>query len=296
MPKVLLSYIHYPCSAPKHLCQAFKSLGWDVVSFGPDTEGRLPWKPGAEYPRYADTPDIGLPYPFRRTYPVENALRLSGKVDLIVQCDANFFLTGHTTVPNICWMIDNHVCTYDEAFEYCHVLFGAHSQFHGSDRPNFHWLPCAYSPQDHFDTHSQRTHDMAFVGVPYTNRIELLSELAGIGDVVAKIGLLGKEYNDAYNSARIGLCASVCGDVPMRVFENAAQGLMVFCDRQKDLEKLGLKEGEHYVGFDSTQEAVEKFKWLLENPKEVERIAWNGKEALRKETYEQRIQEMLSWL
>lgn len=294
MPRVILNYIGYPVSAGLFTKRVIRNMGYEVIHVGAWTQGNIPWKPGVDYSKYADKPDIILP--FVRTYPLETILEQTGPVDLIIEMDANQFLVGKPPVPCVEWAIDNHVCDYHEIYDTAHVLFGAHSWGHGSDRPNFHWLPCAYSPQDHFDTHSQRTHDMAFVGVPYTNRIELLSELAGIGDVVAKIGLLGKEYNDAYNSARIGLCASVCGDVPMRVFENAAQGLMVFCDRQKDLEKLGLKEGEHYVGFSSTGEASAAFKWLLHYPDEVEKIAKAGQEALKKETYEQRIREMLSWL
>lgn len=290
----MVSYVGYPCSAGKFTKQALKNMGFQVIHVGAWTGGNIPWKPGVDYSKYADKPDIIIP--FERTYPLESILEKTGEVDLVIQMDANQYLVGKSPVPCVGWAIDNHVCDYHELYDTVHLLFGAHSWGRGHTRPDFHWLPCAYSPQDHYPTGVAKEHDLAFVGVPYLNRIELLNELDSVGDVIAKVGLLGKEYNDTYNSARIGLCASVCGDLPMRVFENAAQGLMVLCDRQKDLEKLGLKDGEHYVGFDSTPEAVEKFKWLLDNPQEVERIAKSGQEALKKETYEQRIREMLSWL
>jgi spore maturation protein CgeB len=108
--------------------------------------------------------------------------------------------------------------------------------------------------------------------------------------------VLGKEYNCAYNSTRIALCLSLCGDLPMRVFENAAQGAMVFCDEQMDLPKLGLQEGWDYVGFRKQSEAIEKFQKLMQEPERVKFISARGKASLAPHTYAARAKELLGCL
>jgi spore maturation protein CgeB len=195
------------------------------------------------------------------------------------------------------WLIDNHAATYDASCENADILFGAHSWGQHSQDRNFVWLPCAYSPSDHYVVpEAQKNMDLLFAGVIYPNRAKYLEALAPLGKIGAAMGVLGEEYNALYNTARIGLCVSLYGDVPMRVFENAAQGLCVFADRQRDLTKLGLREGKHYVAFSSVDEAVSKFKWLMESPDIVEQIANAGRKALSKETYESRVETMFSYL
>jgi glycosyltransferase involved in cell wall biosynthesis len=296
--KILLSYIGYPCSAGKYLKKALKNLGHEVVHIGQDTKGFLPWQPSVDFSKYADTPDIPFEYNQKMSLlTVEAALEQSGPVDMIIQCDANFHIIGKAPVPNIVWLIDNHTANYNASCEKADVLFGAHSWGNHSQDKNFIWLPCAYSPSDHFVVpDATKTMDLIFAGVIYAHRAKYLEAIAPLGKVGAAMGVLGEEYNTLYNSARIGLCASFCGDVPMRVFENAAQGLCVFADRQRDLSKLGLKEGRHYVAFSSIDEAVNKFKWLMDSPEIVEQIANAGRKALSKETYESRVETMFSYL
>lgn len=285
MSRILLSYIGYPVGAGKFLKKALRHTGHEVIHCGAFTGGTLPWKPEQDFSAYADKPDIVLP--MQSTYPLEKVLEQSGKVDLIIQCDANFFLTGKASCPNVVWAIDNHVAKYD-AVEF-DVFFGAHSWAYGSNQKNFVWLPCAYSPSDHYTTGAKRDADLAFAGVVYQHRLDLLNRLSKVGRVRAAIGLLGEEYNNMYNSAHMALCLSACGDLPMRVFENAAQGAMIFADYQKDLEKIGLRDGVHYVGFSSPEDAVVKFEQLVANPQRVKTIAESGHAALRNETYEQRV-------
>lgn len=294
--RILFSAIHYPVSASQHLANAFRKLGHEVITIGPAAGGHLPWSPQTDFSAYEWKPDIALPYPSPRTMSVESDRALNSmvwrEINLVVQCDANFFLTGYIDCPNVCYAIDNHVARYDETeFE---LFFGAHSWGYHSQDSNFVWMPCAYSPESHYEIKGfDKRADAAFVGVPYAHRAELLQALAPFGAVVAAVGLLGSEYNEFYNQARIGVCLSACGDVPMRVFENAAQGLLVFCDRQRDLPKLGLVEGDDYVAFDSIPEAVDKFRYLLSRPDEVERIAKSGQQKLAGATWEARAQAII---
>lgn len=299
--RILLSYIGYPVGAGKFFKKALRNLGYKVVHFGPDADRTLPWMPNEDFSKYADRPDVKLPYPYEQTYPMDMALgeveAKYGKVDLVIQMDANFHLVGKAPVPNVVWMIDNHVANYDASVENADAVFGAHSWGHHSGDKNFAWLPCAFSPTDHFLTPgAERVYDLLFMGVVYPHRAQMLNYLAPHGKVGMAMGILGKEYNDKYNQARMSLCMSACGDLPMRVFENAAQGCMIFCDKQPDLDKLGLKYGQHYISFDSYADAVEKFKLLIKEPERVGYIADMGRAALAKETYESRAETMISML
>lgn len=295
MTRVLLSYIGYPVGAGKFAKKALRNLGYEVIHLGPDAKGTLPWAPGQDFSEYADSPDLAIEYPCN-SYPIESVLEKTGKVDLVIQMDANFHLVGKAPVPNVVWMIDNHVADYKLSAENADILFGAHSWGYQHEDRRFVWLPCAYSPTDHNELHTEKKLDLVFAGVLYEHRVRLLERLAKIGRVGVGMGVLGKEYNEFNNSARIGLCLSACGDVPMRVFENAAQGLCIFCDLQKDLDKLGLKDGTHYIGFGSPDEALEKFRYMLLAPEVVSQIAKSGKEALKNETYEARAQTMFNYL
>ncbi len=295
--KVLLSYIGYPVSAGKYFKKALRGMGCEVIHLGPDAKGTIPWQPDTDFSAYADKPDIALDYPSPHIYPMESALEKSGEVDLVIQMDAHFHLVGKSPVPNIVWMIDNHAANYNESVKDADVIFGAHSWGYHHEDKNFVWLPCAYSPEDHFQIPDiPKQLDLMFLGVVYPHRAQFLNELSKYGKVGMGAGVLGKEYNAAYNTARMGFCLSLGGDVPMRVFENAAQGLMPFCDLQRDLDKLGLKDGVHYIGFGSLNEAVARFKILLGDPERVAEIAKNAKAALAGDTYANRFERMLEYL
>lgn len=287
--RILISCIHYPVSAPKFLAKALRQLGHDVYTVGPNMGGRLPWS-SENFDKYEWRSNFA-PYAPDNTY-CFSEIGTRFTPDLIVQCDANFFMTGLTPCPNVVWAVDNHVAAYDKAnFD---VFFGAHSWGYGSDKENFHWLPCAYDPQEHYQIPDAVKHfDAAMIGVMYPQRVELLNALAPHGSILAGTGLLGKEYNEAYSHARIALISSACGDVPMRVFENATQGCLILCDRMKDLDKLGLTEGQDYIGYSTVEEAVGEFRLHGFRNEENELIASNGKVTLAAHTYEARAQTIL---
>lgn len=300
MTKVLLSCIAYPCGAGRFVYNALKALHYDVVSFGPEPGGYLPWEPSMDFSKWAWAPDVSLPYPFRHVFPVQDALALCGPVDLIIQCDARFYLTGQAPCKNVVWAVDNHVCDYGFSKEDVHYdrFFAAHSWAYVSDNPIFEWLPCAYEPTKHYvDKSVAKEFDAALIGVPYPARVALVQALQQKADakVLVGLGVLDKDYNHAYNSAVIGLVQSIAGDVPMRLFENAAMGLCLLTDRQRDLEKLGLKEDRDYVGYSTIDEAVEKMRWLKANPARRAEIAESGRQVLAIHTYANRAQQILTW-
>jgi spore maturation protein CgeB len=56
---------------------------------------------------------------------------------------------------------------------------------------------------------------------------------------------------------------------------------------------LFLTEGEDYVGFTGMDEGIEKVLYLKNNPDELERIARNGYQKIRGETYDVRVEQIL---
>jgi spore maturation protein CgeB len=51
-------------------------------------------------------------------------------------------------------------------------------------------------------------------------------------------------------------------------------------------------EDEHYVGFSTHQEAIEKILYYVNNPWEARRIAEAGHEAVRGHTYTNRLKQV----
>lgn len=289
--RVLISAIHYPLSAARFLADGFRRLGHSVTTIGAPMGGYLPWQPDTNFSAYAWTPDIQVERDERVSI-IADVSGIGGGYDLIVQCDANFFLRGLFQCPNVVWAIDNHVAPYSEAgFD---LFFGAHSWGYGSDKENFHWLPCAYDPRAHYQLpDAVKQFDAAMIGHLYPERQALINALAPHGSILVGQGVLGKEYNEWYAAARIAIIKSACGDVAMRVFENAAQGLMLFCDEERDLGKLGLYNGVHYIGYESTECAVSKFQYLKDHPNIVSEIAQAGKEQLARHTYAARAETII---
>jgi len=59
-------------------------------------------------------------------------------------------------------------------------------------------------------------------------------------------------------------------------------------------EDLGFVDGEHFLGYEGEEEAIEKIRWALDNPMERETIAKEGHIKVRAEhTYEHRVNQML---
>lgn len=301
--KILISAIHYPVAAGRFLAEGFRRLGHEVVTIGPSMGGSLPWAPEEDFSAYAWEGDIQTP--LARVLEINEQSQWYYREhdllpDLVVQCDANFFLKGKFACPNVCWAVDNHVGAYEAVpFD---LFFGAHSWGYHSDEENFVWLPCAYDPQAHYPIEgAPKQFDAAMVGVIYPHRAQMLNALAPYGSILVGQGILGEKYNQAYNSARIAIVQSACGDVPMRLFENAAQGCLIFCDRQRDLGKLGLLEGMHFICFDREtlpredylQQAQILFHYYVEQKELAAEIANAGREALARHTYEARAQTII---
>lgn len=91
----------------------------------------------------------------------------------------------------------------------------------------------------------------------------------------------GVFFEDAvrlYHRSRVVLNRSVAGEINIRMFEAFGSRTMLMTDRMEGMPDLGLVDGEHYIGYDSIGDCVEKMGYWLDPARDERRreIAWNG--------------------
>lgn len=102
-----------------------------------------------------------------------------------------------------------------------------------------------------------------------------------------------KDYIISYQTADILLDQIYAYDQGYNGLEAMAQGKVVFTGAEKEfLEYYNLKEDEVCINaLPDVDYLVEKLSWLIENPKEIERIAENAVNFIHKEHYYVKIAE-----
>jgi Glycosyl transferases group 1/DUF based on E. rectale Gene description (DUF3880) len=156
--------------------------------------------------------------------------------------------------------------------------------------PNTFWLPLGCDPEIHRTNSAHREIDVGFVGKlgsPGSERYQILnSVLPRYKTNDYRRFYSPREMGGIYCASKIGFNASINGDLNMRAFEVMAAGALLVTDRIKNgLEDI-LVEGEHYIGYSSVEEALEKIDYYLDNATERECISRKGQaEVLEKHTY-----------
>ena len=121
-----------------------------------------------------------------------------------------------------------------------------------------------------------------------------MSKLRNRGySVYYEIGDVYDEYREKYNQSRVALSWSSLNDTPTRVFEAFGIGIPLLCNRTPDLPTFFV-EGEHYLGFETTSEAVRQFESLIGDKKRRETMAGNAhRKASALHTWDHRITQIL---
>jgi len=218
--------------------------------------------------------------------------KLPWQPDLVICCDAGFHLSTKPDVPYATILTDPHVLGdwYKVGNQHADYVFTMQRYY---QKEGEIVLPYCASPDHHYAMPSiEKDYDASLIGLHYQQRDRLVQALRNKGyKVLYDLGLIYDEYREQNNRAIIGLNWSSLMDINARTFEIMAMKQVAVINRLPYLDELGLRENEHYLGFDTVEEAVEKVDWVKARPDAAQAIAENGYQLVHKEhTYEKRIQ------
>lgn len=279
----------------RYIHWGLEQAGHEVISIGPWSRGSIPWEGVTEYPKkYWFPPTVESPdVPIIEMKNVFETLRLAKiKPDLLIQAADTYYISGKAPVPNIVIGTDPHVVNYDLQKEHADKYFSMQDHYR---KPDDGWMPYGYDPEiyKYLPTVKQK-YDVVLCGLQYDHRKRVLDGVAAKGwRVFAGIGYIYDEYVKLYNSAPIAFNWSSKMDLPARFWEGLAMCRCVVTNHVPDLRKFDFIDGEDYVGFNSEDEAIAKIDTLLNNPKEMKRIAENGYKKVQPHTFKARVEKML---
>jgi len=296
--KIVASGLIFPVTMMRYFTEELAQLpNVDLKIAGPFSGNWIPWNGGMTLPaRYVQTPDIPLPANINRCDPAIVEKKLPWKADLWLQFDAGFHFNRRPDATLVATVGTDPHCDadlhYDEARNYSDIFFNMQQAYL---KPGDVYLPYAFSEKHHYPVVlSMKKYDGILIGLGYTHRVSLVQALKRQGyEIHFTIGEVFDEFRLSYNQSRIALNWSSLKDLNARTFEAFGMGIPLLTNRVPDLPNFFV-ENDHYIGFDTLEEAVEKFNWMIKHPLEIEEMAGN---VLRKvqagHTYRQRVQQIL---
>jgi glycosyltransferase involved in cell wall biosynthesis len=300
--RIAFTSIFYPLFMGRYMLEALRRRDdVEVWAAGPCTSNWIPWAGGMYLPEeYACIPDLdtGAGSPYHVNY-AELEEQCPWEPDLWIEVNAGLFPNGHPRTRYAVIGTDPHVLGAHYA-PIRSVVRSVGGKFFNMQTPYMEpddiWLPYAYSPEWHTPTEipwANRTYDASLIGLQYVNRIALFETMKSQGlKTFNELGLVFNEARNIYHNTRVGVNWSSLQDTTARVFELMAFGIVPLLNRVPDLSNIFV-EGQHYLGFTSYTEAIEKMHWIIENPEEANRIVSNALEAVAPHTWDARMQTVL---
>ena len=311
--KIVLAYKAYPFAIASYFRRALERRhDVELYTVGEFFGQEIPWAGGMTIPmKYENKVDIPLPKGMQRIPWQIVEGRLPWKPDLVLNIDAGFHFSTKPNVPMALVATDPHVLGewYKEVRPITTKFFNMQTSYIESGDE---FLPYAFDPTVHYPEHvsyrekylvesdlpnTEKEYDCSIVGLHYPQRDEWVARLRALGiKVNYRIGDIYDEYRLENNKAWIGLNWSSLQDVTARVFEIMAMKLVPVLNRLPGLDALGFVEGQHYLGFSSMQEAVDKVQWAIANPDFSKQIALQAYQKVHWEemSYDSRIQQIFS--
>jgi len=161
-------------------------------------------------------------------------------------------------------------------------------------------LPVAAEPTIHYKWPFDEIYDIVFIGsenhAQYTYRKEVLDNLQYHFHMLRGT-CEPQNYPKELSKGKIllNVFPKVMGDEPLivtRFFESMAIGCLLQ-DYHLSLDEFAV-EGRDYIGFYDVQDAIEKARYLLNNPQERIRIANNGRaNILKHHTWKHRLEQII---
>lgn len=300
MIKVVLSYIHYPVSIGRYFHEALlKRKDVKVLSVGPYTGTSIPWDGGMQLPLlYLRPPDIHIDPQFignvrTPTMYIESRLREMGlHPDVWINVDAGFNFVRPKVgcqIANV--FTDAHVLNYDFQRTQADINFNMHQAF---SKPGDRILPYAASEIFHYPEEQEKIYDVCLIGLHYPERDRLVQALRGMGmKVYYDLGPAYHDYRELYAKSKVAISWSSKGDLIARVFETLAMKIPLVTDRVPDLPNHFV-EDEHYKGFSSFAEAVQKVRWCMDNYDDAIEMAEAGhRKVYAQHLYKYRVSTIL---
>jgi len=297
MIKVAFTSIFYPVFMGRYILEAFlRRSDCEVWTAGPYTGRWIPWAGGMNLPEtYLHTPNLPLAAgtPSQIAYPIlEN--KCPFEPDLWIEVNSTLkVIKRPTTGKYIIVGTDPHVLDYTAERNRADTFYCMQRPYM---KPGDLWLPYAYDPIWHAQTTipaAERSHDAALLGLPYTERNELVARLRSKGLKV--FYELGPSYNDArdiYHNTRVGLNWSSLLDTTARVFELMAFGICPVLNRVPDLMEMFV-ENEHFLGFANLEEGANKAESAAKDPEMCDAMGAKAREAVRPHTWDARAKQIL---
>lgn len=212
---------------------------------------------------------------------------------------------GYVEAPgpnSVYWCSDSHLgleyrLKKAKEFDWVFVTIPRHIQAFkdavGHDR--VYWLPHAGEPTCYNRLNTLKKYDVCFVGhLPNEDRVDLLEKLFAEFPNFFYGQKFFEEANQKYNESKIVFNHAIDREANMRVFESSLSGALQLCSYGEDIEKLGYRDGENIVFYNSPEEMIKKAKFYLNNEPLLETIAEAGyQHTLNNHTYLHRIKKIL---
>jgi hypothetical protein len=226
----------------------------------------------------------------------EISILRNNKVDLVLYPDVyrSYLPTGveNIDVPTTCLHIDTYNAPHSRFLTsllfdvsiVCHPGFAR--MFEERGHPEVLTFPLAVRKQYYDDPVPTKELDVAMVGrlhgKQYSYRrscVEAVRNAFEMNDVEQDYDY--SALSALYLSARIGLNVSRddhLQDANLRCFEVMAGGALLMTPKPSELTDLGLREGEHFVGFRNKKQLLDRISYYLEHDEEREEIALRGRD------------------
>lgn len=296
--KVGLSALHFPVTMARFFWDALdRRDDVEVFAVGPFFDNWIPWNGGMNLPyKYVKKPYLPLSRDWQNTsVPYEAVVNdMPDDLDLFLTIDAgwHFATRPHATITALI-KTDPHVIPdgfYAIPAGYSDFVFTMQSPY---QKPGEIFLPYAYDPAVHYVEEQEKIYDACIIGLHYTSRGMIMSQLKNKGyDVYYGLGDVFDEYRRIYNQSKISLNWSSRDDLCARNWEALAMRNLLICNRVTDMSTFFM-EDEHYLGFETVDEAASKVEWALHNPEKMQEIADAGYRKVQPHTWDARINQIL---
>lgn len=178
------------------------------------------------------------------------------------------------------WSIDSH-CVLDSHLKTCSknkidiVLCSIYENLKNFSQTKNYWFPNAY-PDDLISPFPNTTKkwNIGFCG-NILNRSSWLNHIQKYFDIRISVMKIGMEMVREINSYRIHWNRNISNDINYRTFETLGCGTLLFSNETDKLREL-FDVNKHLVLYTNPDDLIDKIRYYLSHPKEIETIAHAG--------------------